>query len=170
MKNPFKVRGWIAGRSDSGLFHAAVRQKNAAALDGLPEDDAIAPLYEKGLGRQGCIGGEGPRVAVPLQKIAQCRCNALPLIILMDIEPVEVACRVHIRKADYLFVSQRHKTVMRREGGVPALTAYAGCPCPELFRRVVRSIDRVNGRAEERQDFSKIGRTVGAYLHVLLLP
>ena len=109
----------------SVFLHKAVGEKNAAAPDGLPEDDAIAPLYEKGLGCQRCIGGEGPRVAVSLQNIAQCRCDPLPLIILMDIEPVEVACRVHIRKADYLFVSQRHKTVMRREAGVPALTAYA---------------------------------------------
>lgn len=120
-----QTAGEAGRRAVSGLLHKAVGQEDSAAFDSLAVDDAIAPSRKKGLGRQRSIGGEGARVAVSLQNIAQCRCDPLPLIILMDIEPVEVACRVHIRKADYLSVSQRHKTVMRREAGVPALAAYA---------------------------------------------
>ena len=65
-------------------------------------DNTVAPLFKKGAGGNGGMGnhsGGALAAGVLLQGLGQLGGNALALVVLMDIEPVQIAGRIHIRKA-----------------------------------------------------------------------
>ena len=59
----------------------------------------VSPLLKKRPCRNGCVGNDRLSLHRRLQLLTKSAGNALPLIVLMDIQPVQVAGLVHIAKA-----------------------------------------------------------------------
>ncbi len=83
--------------------------------------DMVSAMLEKQLCRDGSVCRECLSSREALQFVADRRCNTLPLIVLMDIQPVQIAGLIHVPKADNLAASCRNDRPVRPERLVPCL-------------------------------------------------
>lgn len=92
----------------------------------LPPEDLIAPAFEKGPGGERGVGGKVFDRTSGLQGAAQGGGHPAALVILVDIQPVQIARTVHVRKTQDFSVLLRHQGVVGQKGGVQA--SKSTCP------------------------------------------
>ena len=56
--------------------------------------------------------GHLPHLDSLLQSLANCRCNALTLVVRMHVQSVQIPGFIHVSKADYLTVLDCHYRIM----------------------------------------------------------
>lgn len=103
------------------LFHHKICEHNATPDHFLFAHDAVSAMQEKRPCRDGSVCRECLSSREALQFVADRRCNTLPLIVLMDIQPVQIAGLIHVPKADNLAAFCRNDRPVRPERLVPCL-------------------------------------------------
>ena len=97
-----------------------------------------------------------------LKRIAEGRGNALPLIVPVDIQPVQIAAAVHVAKADNLSILLRHQRMVGGKALVPPLQIrLPGGPGIQLRRRIVPGIHRVHRVVKQRGQPRAVVRLIG---------
>ena len=103
------------------LFHHKICEHNATPDHSLLANDAVSAMQKKRFCCDKGVRRDGLSVRETLQFVADRRCNALSLIVLADIQPVQIAGLIHVPKADNLAAFCRNDRPVRPERLVPCL-------------------------------------------------
>ena len=130
--------------------------------------DMVSAMLEKQLCRDGSVRCDYLSGCKALQFVADRRCNTLPLIVLVDIQPVQIAASIHVPKADDRTVFCGNNRPVRPKRLVPCLKIhFAGCPRIQLLLRIILRVHVVNGLVKEFCQLCAVGRYVFSKLHVV---
>ena len=103
----------------TSFLHHKICQQDALTFDLLFPDHAVAPFFKEGFGGNGGVGGDTIGTHRLFQCVTEGRSYASPLVILMHIQPVQVAIRFYIPKADDLPCLDGYHTKTVRKGVSP---------------------------------------------------
>ena len=132
--------------------------------------DMVSAMLEKQLCRDGSVCRECLSSREALQFVADRRCNALPLIIFVDIQPVQITSLIHVPKANNFAIHHGDNRPGRPKRLVPRLQIYfTGRPRIQLLLRIVLRVHAVNGLVKEFCQLCAVGRYVFSKLHILSL-
>lgn len=144
------------------FFHDKVGKDYAPALHLLLFHYVIATAEEKGPGGDGGVGGENPRVGRAFQSVAQGGGHPPALVLVVDIEPIQIAGVVHVGEADDLAIQLGHQSAVGQKGGVPGgEVCGAGRPGVQLLLGIVGGADGVDGSVEQPGDGGAVGGNIG---------
>ena len=80
-----------------------------------------------------------------LQFVADRRCNTLPLIVLMDIQPVQIAGLIHVPKTNNFAIFYCNDCFVRTERRIPRFQIhFATRPRIQLLLRIILRVHTVN--------------------------
>ena len=128
----------------------------------------VSAMLEKQLCRDGSVCRECLSSREALQFVADRRCNTLPLIVLMDIQPVQIAGLIHVTKANNFAIHHGDNRPVRPKRLVPRLQIYfTGRPRIQLLLRIILRVHVVNGLVKEFCQLCAVGRYVFSKLHVV---
>lgn len=144
------------------LFHHKICEHNAAPDHSLLANDAVSAMQKKRFCCDKGVRRDGLSVRETLQFVADRRCNALSLIVLADIQPVQIAALIQyprIRHSHH-FLSQQPSCAPERR--VPCLQINRfGHPRIQLFLRIVLGLEK------EFHHQCQVRRCVFSKLHML---
>ena len=144
------------------LFHHKICEHNATPDHSLLANDAVSAMQKKRFCCDKGVRRDGLSVRETLQFVADRRCNALSLIVLADIQPVQIAAFIQyprIRHSHH-FLSQQPSCAPERR--VPCLHINRfGHPRIQLFLRIVLGLEK------EFRHQCPVRRCVFSKLHML---
>lgn len=130
--------------------------------------DMVSAMLEKQLCRDGSVCRECLSSREALQFVADRRCNTLPLIVLMDIQPVQIAGLIHVTKANNFAIHHGDNRPVRPKRLGPRLQIYfTGRPRIQLLLRIILRVHVVNGLVKEFCQLCVVGRLIFSKLHIL---
>src|SRR5699024_10461669 len=100
---PTTIQSIIITPSFNNFFHHIVYQQETAPFHLLFQHDPVSPLQKKGLCRDRGVSRDLLCRNRSLQFIADRGCDALTLMILMYVQPVQVSCAVYISESEEPF-------------------------------------------------------------------
>ena len=101
-------------------------------------------------------------------QIADRRCNALPLIIFVDIQPVQITSLIHVPKTNNFAIFYCNDCFVRTERRIPRFQIhFATRPRIQLLLRIILRVHVVNGLVKEFCQLCAVGRYVFSKLHIL---
>ena len=113
------------------------------------------------------MGVDAPRFGGGLQSVTEGGGDALTLVVLMDIEPVQIGAGTAVRtgsqvsKARDLFSQHGHQRVMGAEGGIPYVLQRVAAPGRQLGRGVVNGADMAHRVLKKRDQGGAVLCPVG---------
>lgn len=111
----------ISAMRERSLFHDIICNGNSASEHRLLFDYPVSTTKEKRFFRNGRVRCNPPSADGTLQRIANQRSNALSLIVLMDIKPVQITRSVHVSETDDHTVHSGNNGSVFPERTVPCL-------------------------------------------------
>lgn len=125
-------------------------------------------MLEKRLCRSGGVRCDRLSGCKALQFVADRRCNTLPLIVLMDIQPVQIAGLIHVPKTNNFAIFYCNDCFVRTERRIPRFQIhFATRPRIQLLLRIILRVHVVNGLVKEFCQLCAVGRYVFSKLHVV---
>ena len=130
--------------------------------------DAVSAMLEKRLCRNGGVRCDRLSGCKALQFVADRRCNALPLIIFVDIQPVQITSLIHVPKTNNFAIFYCNDCFVRTERRIPRFQIhFATRPRIQLLLRIILRVHVVNGLVKEFCQLCAVGRYVFSKLHSL---
>ena len=125
-------------------------------------------MLEKRLCRNGGVRCDRLSGCKALQFVADRRCNALPLIIFVDIQPVQITSLINVPKTNNFAIFYCNDCFVRTERRIPRFQIhFATCPRIQLLLRIILRVHVVNGLVKEFCQLCAVGRCVFSKLHSL---
>lgn len=117
------------------LFHHKICEHNAAPDHSLLANDAVSAMQKKRFCCDKGVRRDGLSVRETLQFVADRRCNALSLIVLADIQPVQIAAFIQYPRIRHSHHFYRNNRLVRRKDASHAcistasVTHASSCSC-----------------------------------------